>query len=420
VAFHHTLRAVTRRNKSMSLVSPSTSGPNLRSNIRNLYWDVFWWGILGGSTVAFLSVYATRIGASSFQVGLLTAGPAVGNLLVSLPVGRWLENRSLIRATFWSSVAQRVGYVPLIFLPWLLTASAQVWTIELLVLLMSAPGTLLAIGFNSMFVEVVPPRERAQVVGWRNALVAISLTAASLLCGRLLDWIPFPLNYQVVFAVGALGGAMSSFHLGRIRAPAAPAPQARRTERQNKPLLRLDLLRGAFGPFIAVYLSFYVFQNIPVPLFPLAFVRALHLTDGTISLGNALFYGTMFLASTQLGRLAERWGHRRVLILGALFYGLYPLLIALAWDATLFWVASILGGGAWGLAGAGLINRLMERVPPDDLPAHMALHNLALNLGMLGGSLMGPAMGNAFGLREALALSAGLRLLGGVLLRLWA
>jgi MFS family permease len=405
----------------MGPISPPTSGSNLRSNIRNLYWDVFWWGILGGSILAFLGVYATRIGASNFQVGLLTAGPAVGNLLVSLPVGRWLENRSLIRATFWSSIAQRAGYVPLIFLPWLLTAPAQIWTIELLVLLMSVPGTMLAIGFNSMLVEVVPPRERGQVVGWRNALVAISLTAASLVCGRLLDWIPFPLNYQVVFAVGAAGGAMSSFHLGRIRGLRSPVqPAARPSPGARKPLLRLDLLRGSFGPFIAVYLLFYVFQNTPIPLFPLAFVRELHLTDGTISLGNALFYGTMFLASTQLGRLTKRWGHRRVLILGALFYGLYPLLIAMARDAALFWAASFLGGAAWGLTGAGLINRLMERVPPDDLPAHMALHNLALNVGMLSGSLIGPALGDAFGLREALFVSAGLRLLGGVLLGLWA
>ena len=404
----------------MGQVSPPISRSNLRSNIRHLYWDVFWWGILGGSTLAFLSVYATRIGASSFQVGLLTAGPAVGNLLVSLPAGRWLEHRSLIRATFWSSIAQRVGYVPLILLPWLLAAPAQVWTIELLVLLISAPGAVLAISFNAMLVEVVPPRERGQVVGWRNALVAISLTAASLLCGRLLDWIPFPLNYQVVFTVGALGGAMSSFHLGRIQGPRSPQSATRPSPRVRRPLLRFDLLRGSFGPFIAVYLFFYVFQNTPIPLFPLAFVRELRLTDGTISLGNALFYGTMFLASTQLSRLAARWGHRRVLILGALSYGLYPLLIALARDAALFWMASCLGGVAWGLTGAGLINRLMERVPPDDLPAHMALHNLALNVGMLGGSLIGPALGNAFGLREALLVSAGLRLLGGVLLGLWA
>jgi predicted MFS family arabinose efflux permease len=120
-----------------------------------------------------------------------------------------------------------------------------------------------------------------------------------------------------------------------------------------------------------------------------------------------------------VGPISARSGHRRVLILGALFYGAYPLFIGLAQDATLFWVASLIGGVAWALASAGLVNRLMERVPPDDLPAHMALHNLALNLGVLGGSLIGPALGDALGLREALWISAGLRLLSGILLGLW-
>jgi hypothetical protein len=68
----------------MSVSSPSISNSTVRSNTRNWYGDVFQWGILGGSIVAFLSVYSTRIGATSFQVGLLTAGPAVANLIVSL------------------------------------------------------------------------------------------------------------------------------------------------------------------------------------------------------------------------------------------------------------------------------------------------------------------------------------------------
>jgi predicted MFS family arabinose efflux permease len=61
----------------------------------------------------------------------------------------------------------------------------------------------------------------------------------------------------------------------------------------------------------------------------------------------------------------------------------------------------------------------MERVPEDDRPAHMALHNLALNLGILSGSALGPLLGNWIGLRETLLLAAGLRFLGGIALGLW-
>jgi hypothetical protein len=38
------------------------------------------------------------------------------------------------------------------------------------------------------------------------------------------------------------------------------------------------------------------------------------------------------------------------------------------------------------------LNRMMERVPADDCPAQMALHNRALNLGVLCGVFMGRAL----------------------------
>lgn len=399
-------------------MSASSPPAYLRLNFSHLYWDIFWYGVLAGSTIAFLNVYAARLGATSLQIGLLTAGPAVTNLIISLPAGRWLERRSLIRVSFSSSVWQRAGYVAMIALPWLLPADGQVWALQLIILLISVPGTLLAIAFNAMFAEIVPSEWRGQVVGRRNALLALSITGTSLLCGQLLDRIAFPLNYQVVFCLGVVGAALSSYHLDRLRAVSSfPRPPAR-TEKA-KSLLRLDLLLGPFGPLLAAYLLFYTFQYIPTPLFPLAWVRELHLSDGAISLGNALFYVSMLLASTRIGQASARWGHHRMLIVGAFTFCSYPLFTGLARDAGLFWVASVTGGFAWAFANAGLVNRLMERVPPDDLPAHMALHNLALNLGILGGSLVGPVLGDWMGLRQALLIAAALRALSGLLLGLW-
>jgi predicted MFS family arabinose efflux permease len=49
----------------------------------------------------------------------------------------------------------------------------------------------------------------------------------------------------------------------------------------------------------------------------------------------------------------------------------------------------------------------------------MALHNLALNLGVLAGSLAGPLLSHAVGLQEAVLIAAGLRLVAGILLKIW-
>lgn len=409
--------------------------PPAPQDFRHLYADIFWYGLLAGSAVAFLSIYAARIGATSFQIGLLSAGPAIVNLMFSLPAGRWLEGRSTIRLTFLSSVWHRAAYVAFVLLPVLLPAATQAWVLPLVVVLMSIPGTLLAIGFNAMFADVVPPEARAMVVGRRSMLFAVSATLTALLAGVVLDNVVFPLNYQIVFLAGVVGAALSSYHLGRIRGSGQPLLQGRDTtgdaqrtpgartravvRGQGRPLVRLDLLRGPFGLFLLAYLAFYVAQNVPIPLFPVFWVNTLHLSDGAISLNSALFNVTLLLGSSFLARISARLGHRRVQFVGALLYGTYPLLNGLAQNVALVSVASILGGAIWALTSGGMVNRLMERVPEDDRPAHMALQNLVLNLGVLIGALLGPAMSNWIGLREALIAAGLLRGAAALLLRRW-
>jgi hypothetical protein len=420
----------------------------LRSNFNHLYGDIFWFGVLSGSALTFLAIYATRLGASGFQISFLTAGPAVINLLASLPVGRFLEKRPLIRYSFWSALATRLGYLALIPLPWLIPPNFEIWGLVLITLAMSVPGTVLAIGFNAMFADIVPPDWRSDVVGRRNALMSASLAGTVLLCGQILDFnrLTFPLNYQVVFALGAIGALMSTYHLGRLRRTGDGPPMrvgrplldfARPgfvriadavriamglrflTRARGRSLLRLDLLKTTFGPFLFAYLAFYTFQNLPVSLFPLAYVRVLKLTDGNISVGSMLFYLTVLLASLRLPYITPRFGHKRLLVIGALGFSLYPILIGLARGPALYWLASLLGGVSWGLTSAALINRLMERVPEHERPAYMALHNLALNFGTLVGSLSGPLLGEWFGIQPALLLGAGLRILAGILLLVW-
>jgi len=417
----------------------------MRANFRHLYADILWWGILAGSTIAFLAIYATRLGANSFQISLLTAGPAIVNLIFSLPSARLLEGRPLVRATFWSAFLYRIGYLALIPLPWLLGYSGQVQAVIWITVLMSIPGTLLAISFNAMFADVVPPDWRAEVVGRRNALLAVSMTITTLVCGQLLDRIRPLTNYQVVFTIGLIGAMMSTYHLWRLFPPRQPQVRAGKplgdfarpgearplsilrptpglrflTRANASTLLRFDLIRGAFGKFLVAYLVFYVFQYLSLVLFPLYYVNELHLTDGAISLGSSLFYGVMLVVSLRLGRITARYGHHRLLTAGALMFSVYPLLISQAANATLYWIASFLGGGIWAITNAGLVNRLMEKVPEDNRPAYMALHNFTLNLGILVGSLTGPLLAGKIGLQEALLAGAALRLVAGVLIAFW-
>ncbi len=318
-------------------------------------------------------------------------------------------------------------------LPWLFDEPGQIAALVGVTLAMSLPATLLSISFNAVLAETVPVEHRAEVVGRRNALLAVTMTASTLVSGRLLDIIVFPLNYQIVFALGAVGALFSSYHLGRlVDASSVPAfvlsrlghkdnraSAAEKTPNGHAGILDFDLLRAGFALFIGSYFCFYTFQYLGWPLFPIAMVDTLQLSDGMISLGNGLFYGAMFLVSLRLNSLARRFGHQRMLAVSATGFAIYPLLLGLARGVPLFLTASLVGGLVWGLLNASLINRLMERVPENHRAAGMALHNLALNLGILVGSMLGPVLSARIGNPEALLVIAGLRVLAGLLFLRW-
>ncbi len=420
-----------------------------RSNFTHLYFDIGWFGVLSASTMAFTAVYATRQGANAFQLGLLSASPAIVNLVLTLPAGRWLQKQPMDTAVFWSAALHRAFYLFWVVLPWLLAPAVQVWALIGLTLLMSIPGTSLAVGFNALFAEAVPLEWRGYVAGIRNALLSVMSIGISLLCGQILSKLSFPAGYQVVFALGFLGAVLSTIHLwfvvphpnGRARPRTAMglgdlawpgmfrfAADGLRPSVALRFLTRLpgrrllpgaDVLTSPYARLIAVIFAFYLAIHLAIPLFPIRWVNQLHLTDRQIGWGTALFYVCVFVGSTQLDRLVRRLGNRRVTALGAMFMSLYPALMAAARGLGLFLVGSCLGGFGWSLVAGSLTNYVLEKTPADRRPAYLAWYNLALNAALLLGSLAGPFVAGMIGVPLALGLFALLRFLTALTIWHW-
>ncbi len=191
--------------------------PEYRANFLHLYLDIGWFGILSGSAINFLNIYAARLGASALQIGLIGASSAAVSLLFAIPAGRWVAKRNTGQAVFWSSVFYRLGYALWIPLPWLFNAQGQIWALIVLTFLMAIPLSPLGVGFNALFAEAVPSEYRAHVAGMRNMVLSVAFMASSLACGYILNAVQFPTGYQIVFAIGFIGAAMSSLHLYFIR-----------------------------------------------------------------------------------------------------------------------------------------------------------------------------------------------------------
>lgn len=401
-----------------------------RANFLHLYLDIGWFGILSGSAINFLAIYAARLGASALQIGLIGAASAVVNLLIAIPSGNWVAKRNTGQAVFWSSVFYRLGYALWIPLPWLFNAQGQVWALIVLTFLMAVPLTPLGVGFNALFAEAVPGEYRAHVAGIRNIVLSVAFIVSSLVSGTILESVAFPTGYQIVFGIGFFGAAMSSLHLFYVRplkkdrAPLppdlepVPASQAE-SPRGLASSLRLDILRGPFGKVVIVMLFFHLAHYISSPIYPLFNVNVLNLNDDHIGIGTALFYLTVLIGSTRLNRLVGRIGHRRVTGWGMIGMALYPFILSLSHQVWHFYLVSLIGGFTWGLAGGAYANYLLERIPDHDRPAHLAWYNIGLNAAILASSFVGPLFADTLGLVYALMLFAVLRVVAGWIVLRW-
>jgi MFS family permease len=402
-----------------------------RANFTHLYFDIGWFGVLSGSSVNFLNIYAARLGANSFQIGLLGAMAAAVSLMLAIPSGHWIQKRPIGKAVFWTSVVYRIGFLLWVPLPWLFGNEGQISALIILALLMAIPLTPLSVGFNALFAAAVPDEYRAHVAGIRNIVLSISFIVSSLVSGYLLENIPFPIGYQIVFAIGFFGAAMSSVHLYFIRPlssdvkPPLSEPEPVRGPERTAPrsnflsAIRADVWSGDFRKILLVMLGFHLSQYIALPLFPLYQVHNLNLTDNEIGISSALFYLTVLIGSTQLRRIVHWLGHKQVTAIGVVGMGLYPFFLALSQTAFHFYLLSALGGVSFSLVGGAYANYMLENIPAHDRPAYLAWYNVILNASILAGSLIGPVIATGMGLIPALFLFAAMRTLAGLAIWKW-
>jgi MFS family permease len=400
------------------------------ANFLHLYFDIGWYGVLSGSVINFLSIYATRIGATGLQIGLIGAMSAVVNLFLAIPAGRWLSRRNTNRAIFWTSVFYRIGFFLFIFLPWAFNAPGQINAIIVITFFMAIPLTPLGVGFNALFAEAVPDRYRAHVAGTRNVMLAITYILTSLVSGYILKNVPFPTGYQIVFGIGAFGAAMSSLHLYFIR-PVQDLDSALPIALQSAPVqqtesprgltsaLRLDILSSPFKKVLLALLAFHLTHNLTTPVYPLYNVRVLELNDNNIGISTALYYVTMLIGSIQFRRAVHRLGHKKVTGWGVAGMALYPLLLAFTHEIWQFYAIALVGGFTWAWTNGAYANYMLERIPPNDRPSHLAWYTIILNLAILGGSIGGSAIATQIGLSQALILFAVLRVLAGLFILKW-
>src|SRR5512140_120966 len=206
---------ITRFGKWFS--TPKSSAQIDSRNFVNVQIDAV--GVaLASAAAPFLPVYLTHLGASPFQVSMLTAMPAVTGILLAIPLGRFLQQKRQVVP--WFSAARLLVilcYALTGLISFVLPQDALPNAILAIWALATIPQTVVAIGFTVVMNGVAGPNGRYELMTRRWSILGLTTSLTVIAIGELLDRIIFPLNYQVMFLALSLGGLISYYFSSHIK-----------------------------------------------------------------------------------------------------------------------------------------------------------------------------------------------------------
>jgi len=391
--------------------------PNLQSNVAFVLLEAAFIGILN-TIDPFLPVFLTRLGATTFQVSMITSMPAVAGLFLTIPAGQFLMNNPKILDWYrFPRLAFGVAYFLVAVIPFIFhTPKNSVLVILAVLGIATFPTVIFMITFSIVMNAVAGPRGRYELMARRLTIIVLTSAVCMALSGWFLEQFPFPLNYQYLFLIlSIIGGSAVFYFASRIKLPETSKPQARKV-----PIM--DTLRGyqrilkenpTFSSFVWIRFVFILGLSTAIPLIPIYYVREAQASDAWIGAINTVQLIIMVFGYTYWMRKARgSMPNHTILLWTTLILGLYPALIASTHQ--LFLIIIFAGLAYFFQAGLDLVffDELMRLVPPEESIQYVSLAQSVQYIGTIGGPILGSIVADWLGLAGALYVAAGIRILG--------
>jgi MFS family permease len=373
--------------------------------------------VMTGFFNPFMSVFAIALGATNYMVGLLVSLPAlagmIGQALGALLAGG--ARRQLPIVVVWAALS-RAFFLLFALLPFL--PAPQAWIFVLAVGLMNLPGSVAGLAWTALMQKLFPPRRRGEIFGQRNAFISAVTLSATAVGGWVLTVLPFPANYTTLNLASLAFLAVSLGYLTTLREPLSPEqaePRRKVADRVRQAMRRLRANRP-FTTFLGAMAAFWFGLFLPQALYPILFVREMHMPPFWIGLLYSAGGLSAVLTYRFWGRFSDRHGHLRTLALCATarpLHGLLYCFVQAAWTPSA--IEFVFAGFVSGF-DLSAFNSILELAPPEDSSTYIAVFNIVNGLLVLSAPLLGVWLASVTSVRAGIGIGASLRLLGVVLL----
>ncbi|HEX5583575.1 MFS transporter [Gaiella sp.] len=339
------------------------------------------------TTSAYLPPMLERYTDSTTLVGLVLASEGFVAVTLPLVVGPWSD-------TFHTPFGRRRPFMlaalgPMGFALALLAFMPSLWTTSLLLIGLFIAYYVYEPPYRGLYPDVLPDRVFGRAQGVQHVFRGIAIGGALIGGGYLFHlWKPAPFLFAAAVVTGACAvpialvtedGGQGRVFLG-VRTYLAHSWRVLRTNREVATFLGVNAAWEATFAGARTFVVLYVTVGLGEPL-------------STSTAILAVVAGGYIVAALGAGRIGDRVGLARVIVVASVVYGIGLLAGGLAttwhaWYLALIFVVAVGGGTVMTLAW-GLLFKLM---PPDERGAISGLATTTKGIGLVIGPLLAGAV----------------------------
>ncbi len=360
---------------------------------------------------SYIPIFAmTILGATNYQVGLISSLPPLVALMMTLPaailLNRAIEQKklvafSVVAARFIFLLIAFVSYVPGSFGSWLLLG---------LIATMSIPNTMANMGWQSFIGNIIEEHRRAQFFSDRNRLLTIVGLIVTLTIGVVMkDMTTNKLAYQILFMFTFVIGLVELFFILKHDEP--------KREVQDEKQRAMDwsiFKHKQYVLFLVVALLFNFGWQMAWGLFNIYNVRYAEATIFWISMFNVANMLAQIFSFGLWKKWSQKYGNMRVFVWVAFGMSTAPLLTVLS--TNLYYLTAMMMLSGIFVSGTVLIlfNLLLENSPKEVRTYCITTYNVLLAIIAFTAPQIGIWLLETYAMDVAMYASTAMRFLAAV------
>ena len=326
----------------------------------------------------FFPIFAISIlGASNYQVGLISSLPPLVALIMTIPTAIMLNRLELQKKT----VAMSVLWARIMFLllagVLFISSTYQAWAFLIIVALMNVPGTISNIGWQTLISGMIKEERRGTFFSDRNRLLTIVGMITTLIIGIVMkNQTNNAVAYQLLFLIAFLFGLLEVFFLLRHKETVQPKANI---EQKNSSMDWSIFKDNGYKWFLITALCFNFSWQMAWGLFNIYNVKYAHATILWISIFSVANQLAQIFTFPLWKKWAEQKSNTLMLVWVAAGMATAPFLTVLSTNLYYLTLVSMISGFFVSGTTLLLFNLLLEQSPTEKRTYCITTYNVLLS-----------------------------------------